>query len=203
MDENVTEYNIDFSPGHPLKRNEARIYDFHLDFLHISADSNWHNVTFGIHTIYKTYFLFLTSVLKIVTVSTFSLQIVLQWLRVSSAKKKDECWILREEKKLWWVSEGGPACGQNGINGGKVIPCAPHTRDTLCLTHKRYKWFKSDTHIRSVVCTPKCQSELLRCSGESDFATQCWKGSRWLLLTLRQRKGKGSSCCYLVIIINY
>ena len=109
MDENVTEYNIDFSPGHPLKRIEAQIYDFHLDFLHISADSSWHNVKFGIHTIYKTYFLFLTSVLKIVTVSTFSLQIVLQWLRrVSSAKKKDECWILREEKKLWWVSEGGP-----------------------------------------------------------------------------------------------
>ena len=40
MDENVTEYNIDFSPGHPLKRIEAQIYDFHLDFLHISVDSS-------------------------------------------------------------------------------------------------------------------------------------------------------------------
>ena len=72
-----------------------------------------------------------------------------------SAKKKDECWIFRGEKKLWWVSE---ACGQNGINGGKVIPCAPHTRDTLC---KKYKWFKWYTQPPSCsrVCTPQSVSQ--------------------------------------------
>ena len=117
-------------PGASFEEDWGSNLCFSFKFFHISADSSWHNITFGIHTIYKNIF----SIFNLRSQNCYSLNLFItdSFTMVKSVECKEEKWMLDSpRRKKVVVSEWRRSSKWPEWNKWRKS-------DTLCTTYKGY-----------------------------------------------------------------